>query len=87
MSRSKWKGSFLKKNLFKKKSSIKIWSRSSTISVNFLNKKIYIYNGKIFIPLFVKEIHLGFKFGDFSFTRKFIKKTNNKKMLKKNLKK
>lgn len=87
MSRSKWKGSFLNKFILKSKNYIKIWSRSSTISKTFLNKKVSIYNGRTFIPLFIKENHLGFKFGEFAFTRKYIKKLNTKKSLKTKLKK
>jgi small subunit ribosomal protein S19 len=87
MSRSKWKGSFFSKNVLKKKGDIKVWSRHSVISQDFLNKKVAIYNGRSFTFLFVKENHLGFKFGDFSLTRKITKKFNQKKQVKNKLKK
>jgi small subunit ribosomal protein S19 len=80
MSRSKWKGSFLNKDTLDKKKNIQIWSRSSVISKNFLNKRVAVYNGKSFIFLFIKDKHIGFKFGYFSFTRKFLKKINKKKI-------
>lgn len=89
MSRSRWKGFFVDKSLLKKTHGVKksIWSRSSSITEFFLNKKIQIYNGRVFKTLYVKKEHIGFKFGEFSFTRKYTKKLISKKdKLKKNLK-
>ena len=39
-----------------KKSVIKTWSRSSTITPEFVNLTIAVYNGMKFIPVFVTEI-------------------------------
>lgn len=71
MSRSKWKGSFISNNsLTKGKKLKKVWARSDSIASNSLNKKIMVYNGQKFINVFVNNIKLGFKYGEFCFTRK-----------------
>ena len=55
----------------KKKSVIKTWSRSSTITPEFVNLTIAVYNGMKFIPVFVTENMVGHKLGEFSPTRSF----------------
>jgi len=84
MSRSIWKGPHLVCSVLKviKKSGIqKIWNRSSVIPESFLNKSIFIHNGNTFKKLLVQREHIGFKFGEFSFTRVYGSK--RKKKLKK----
>jgi small subunit ribosomal protein S19 len=49
---------------------IKIWSRRSTILPIFVGHKFLVHNGQKFISLLIKENMVGFKFGDFIFTRK-----------------
>lgn len=86
MSRSHWKGCFIDYSLFLKKKKkfkpggLKIWSRNSAISEKFLNKKVNIYNGRDFKFLAITKDHLGFKFGQFIFTRNF---TRSQKFIKK----
>jgi len=46
------------------------WKRSSIINKNLLDKKIAIYNGKIFISLTVNKNHIGFYLGQFCVSRK-----------------
>ena len=76
--------SVLKKILKKNKKLIKIYSRSSTIFPFMENNIFGVYNGKIFVPVFVNDKMFGYKFGFFSVTRKFIKhKTKDKKILRK----
>jgi ribosomal protein S19 len=60
-----------------------ISSRNRVISPNLLNKKFYVYNGKIWNIIFIKKMHLGFKFGEFSLSKKFFKKKSKKKNAKK----
>jgi small subunit ribosomal protein S19 len=60
-----------------KKPKIKTWSRSSTILPSWLNKTIYLHNGKKFDKIFIVEDIVGYKLGEFQFTRK--KKVNHKK--------
>ena len=76
MSRSTWKGPFIEEHLLKKVKGNKkrfigkIWSRSSTILPNFVNKTVKIYNGRTFTNLKITEEMIGHKFGEFSMTRK-----------------
>jgi small subunit ribosomal protein S19 len=85
MSRSKWKGVFIAKNILKRpiKKNIKIWSRTSTITSAYLNKRVFIHTGNYFRLAQINKNHIGLKFGEFAFTRK--KRT--KKFLKKKQKK
>lgn len=85
MSRSKWKGPYVKINLlnnFKlfKHNEIKVTSRSSTILNKFVGHLFKVHNGKEFIKLKITEKMVGFKFGEFSNTRKkFLFKSKKKK--------
>ena len=54
-----------------KKTAIKTWSRRSTISPDFVGVTIAVYNGKIFVPVFVSENMVGHKLGEFAPTRIF----------------
>jgi small subunit ribosomal protein S19 len=82
MSRSKWKGYYtpIKLNILKKKLPIKFWVKNLVISKKFLNKKVSVYNGRDFKYLYLTPEHVGFKLGQFIFTRKF---TKNLKYVKK----
>lgn len=89
MSRAKWKGLFLEKsilNLFKKlkkKKKLKIYSRSSSIPSFLINKYTLIYDGKEFRKTFINREKVGYKFGEFAYSRK----KNNVKNKFKNSKK
>lgn len=62
---------------------IKIYSRRSTISQEFLNYNVLIYNGHHFIKRKITKEMIGYKFGEFAFTRKPTKhKEKNKKLRK-----
>ena len=54
-----------------KKNVIKTWSRSSTITPDFVGLTVAVHNGKQFIPVYVTENMVGHKLGEFSPTRKF----------------
>ncbi len=54
-----------------KKSVIKTWSRSSTITPEFVNLTIAVHNGNKFIPVYVTENMVGHKLGEFAPTRTF----------------
>lgn len=58
-------------NLINSKSTIKTWSRSSTIIPIMVGHTIAIYNGKKHIPLFISEQLVGHKLGEFIPTRTF----------------
>jgi small subunit ribosomal protein S19 len=80
MPRSVKKGPYINEKLLKKiralneanqKKMIKTWSRSSTISPEFVGHTIAIHNGKQFIPVLITEYMVGHKLGEFSPTRIF----------------
>ena len=68
MSRSLKKGAFVDTHLLtkvqvmntaSKKTAIKTWSRRSTITPDFVGQTIAVYNGKVFVPVFVSENMVG----------------------------
>ena len=72
MSRSIWKGYFLNLEYYKKHELTKkifIWSKNTTITGDLINKIVFVYNGKSFRKLFITASMVGFKFGEFIFTR------------------
>jgi small subunit ribosomal protein S19 len=87
MSRSLKKGPFIDYRLekkvldlieSKKKTVIKTWSRSSTITPDFVGQTIAVHNGNKFIPVYVTENMVGHKLGEFSPTRIFRGHAGNK---------
>ncbi|KAK6925292.1 Ribosomal protein S19/S15 [Dillenia turbinata] len=74
--RSIWKGSFIDAFLLrmkKKRESLlnrKIWSRRSSISPEFVDCSVRIYNGKTPVRCKITEGKVGHKFGEFASTRK-----------------
>ena len=78
MSRSKYKNSFVKYNIFlqlKKDKKTKIMDKSLIILPQYLNKFIKVYNGKTIVTLKIYKKMIGYKFGEFLYTRqKFIYK-------------
>ncbi len=80
MPRSLKKGPFISEKLLAKiegmnargeRKVIKTWSRSSTISPDFVGHTIAVHNGNKFIPVYVTENMVGHKLGEFSPTRLF----------------
>lgn len=65
-----------------KKTVIKTWSRSSTISPSFVGHTFAVHNGNKFIPVYVSENMVGHKLGEFSPTRTFRGHSGNRKDLK-----
>jgi len=61
-----------------KKTVIKTWSRSCTITPEFVGHTFGVHNGKVHTPVFVTEDMVGHKLGEFSFTRKFTGHSGNK---------
>lgn len=90
MSRSIWKGNYVSSFLFRKsldtKKNIKIWDRSSTVPYNLINKSVLIHTGREFKKIFINRQKIGYKFGEFCFTRtprKRIEKKQNRNATKK----
>lgn len=86
MPRSLKKGPYIHYKLYKKvlentskKVIIKTWSRSSTISPDFVGLTISIHNGRQFIPVYISENMVGHKLGEFSPTRLFRRHSFSKK--------
>jgi small subunit ribosomal protein S19 len=80
MPRSVKKGPFIDYKLMEKidkmnqtnqKKIIKTWSRSSTITPEFVGHTIAVHNGNKMIPVFITENMVGHKLGEFSPTRIF----------------
>ena len=83
MSRSSWKGYYINSAFFKRKLKKKklIWSKNTTITGDLKGQTVFVYNGKEFKKLFITGAKIGFKFGQFIFTRTYTQKynLNNKK--------
>ena len=80
MSRSVKKGPFIEKSLYKKiiemnkasdRKMIKTYSRCSTIIPEMVGNTISVYNGKVWITVYVTENLVGHKLGEFAPTRIF----------------
>jgi small subunit ribosomal protein S19 len=80
MARSVKKGPYVDASLSKKiealnagneKRVIKTWSRSSTITPEFVGHTIAVHNGNKFIPVYLSENMVGHKLGEFAPTRLF----------------
>ena len=85
MTRAKWKGPHIEwHTLSKKKINPKIWSRSSVIPNLLVNTIVSVYDGHEFKRVAITKEKIGFKFGEFSHTRKFLlkKKPKNLKLKK-----
>ena len=80
MPRSVKKGPYIDEKLLRKvelmnarneRTVIRTWSRSSTISPDFVGHTVAIHNGNKFIPVYISENMVGHKLGEFSPTRLF----------------
>jgi small subunit ribosomal protein S19 len=54
-----------------KKSTIKTWSRASMIIPDMVGHTFAVHNGNKFFPVYVTEMMVGHKLGEFSPTRNF----------------
>ncbi len=80
MSRSLKKGPYVDPRLLEKveelvksgqKKVIKTWSRSTTITPEFVGHTFAVHNGNKFIPVYIHEGMVGHKLGEFAPTRIF----------------
>jgi ribosomal protein S19 len=95
MSRSIWKGNFISKALLRNsfedkiqkdkqnKGMYKIWNRNSCIPYFLINKTVLVHTGKEFKQVFINRGKIGFKFGEFAYTRPLKKKIQKKSKIKK----
>jgi ribosomal protein S19 len=89
MSRAKWKGLFIEKSIIqlkrtKNKKKLKTYSRASCIPSFLVNQFVLIYDGREFRKCYINREKIGYKFGEFSYSRK---KNNVKNKFKKTKKK
>jgi small subunit ribosomal protein S19 len=90
MSRSLWKGLFIDPKLLKnkkQKANSKIWSRSSVIPSSLIGETVFVHNGKEFKRVSITREKIGFKFGEFSFTRRYTLKQKTQNSTVKKVKK
>lgn len=81
MTRSLKKGPYVDERLIKKiqdkkpgdRTEIKTWSRSSVISPEMIGFTFAVHNGKIFIPVLISEEMVGYRLGEFSPSKKFVR--------------
>ena len=87
MGRSVKKGPHVVESLYRKveamnnarrRDPIKTWSRACTIVPEFVGHTFKVYNGRMFLDVFVTEDMVGHKLGEFSHTRTFRGHTNKK---------
>ena len=80
MARSVKKGPFVDDHLMKKvvnaketknTKPIKTWSRRSMVLPEMVGLTFNVHNGRQFVPVYVTENHIGYKFGEFAPTRTF----------------
>ncbi len=80
MSRSIKKGPFIDDHLMKKtlkakegkdNRPIKTWSRRSAILPEMIGFTYNVHNGRVFVPVYITENHVGYKLGEFAPTRTF----------------
>ena len=83
MSRSLYKGLFYKLNILTNQKYTKIYNKNLIILPEYINLSFSIYNGTKFIFLKIQKKMIGYKFGEFIYTKK---KHIFKKKKKKNYK-
>jgi len=91
MTRSLKKGPFVADHLLKKieklnnqgeKRVVLTWSRASTIVPGMIGHTIAVYNGKEHLPIFITDLMVGHKLGEFALTRTFRSHIKNDKKSK-----
>jgi len=85
MTRSLWKGPFIDPIFVKNKKAqenvnSKIWCRSSVIPSSLIGETVFVHNGKEFKRLLINREKVGFKFGEFSLSRKYTLKQKSIKI-------
>ena len=58
-------------NKVNQKKVLKTWSRSTTITPDFVGHTFAVHNGNKFIPVYVTDNMVGHKLGEFAPTRNF----------------
>jgi small subunit ribosomal protein S19 len=61
---------------------VRTWSRRSMIVPEMVGHNLHVYNGKLFMPIFVTENMVGHRLGEFAPTRKFSGHAGDKRLRK-----
>lgn len=92
MARSLKKGPYVEQSLLKKvaniseagqKQIIRTWSRRSMIIPDMIGLNLHVYNGKLFMPVFITEHMVGHRLGEFAPTRKQTAHAGDRRVKKK----
>ena len=87
MSRSIWKVPYIHNiffsNMLKNKKIFNIWHRNSIIPSIFLNRKFKVHNGIWLLTTNIKFSMIGYKFGEFSFSKRMGREIHFKQKNKK----
>lgn len=79
MSRSKWKGPYIRKKSLINVKTNKYTSRESIIFPKFVDSELLIHTGRKFLKVTILEEMIGHKFGELVMTRKFFSYKKGKK--------
>lgn len=86
MSRSSWKVPFVSaiflRNAFIISNKFNSYSRNSTITKDFVNKRLRIHSGRFWVSFVVTDDMVGKKLGEFSFTKVIGSRIAHSKYLK-----
>jgi ribosomal protein S19 len=78
MSRAKWKNVAVMRQLkIVNQVFSKVWSRSKIIPGFLVNSTVLVYTGREFKKLYITRDKIGYKFGQFCFTRTLKKRVTN----------
>jgi ribosomal protein S19 len=58
------------RNMVSKRSDYYIWTRRALVTDKFVGKRVAVYNGRRFLSFIVRKSMIGYKFGEFSLTKK-----------------
>ena len=58
------------RNMVSKRSDFYIWTRRAIVTNKFVGKRVAVHNGRRFLSFIVRKSMIGYKFGEFSLTKK-----------------
>src|SRR5690554_1483461 len=58
------------RNMVNKRSDFYIWARRALVTDKFVGKRVAVHNGRRFLSFIVRKSMIGYKFGEFSLTKK-----------------
>lgn len=58
------------RSMVNKRSDVYVWSRRALVTAEFVGKRVAVYNGRRFLSFIVRKSMVGYKFGEFSLTKK-----------------